>query len=120
MAGLYGDFVAKTAVQTDVAVTASAWVPLSASSGPLEARRHVRIQLKSNAGGAMAITYVSVNADGTFTTPTTATSVKTATIMPGNSTWIEPLGDTLQAYGKLVKKAGFTPSSIRAIVTEYA
>lgn len=126
MSGLYGDFVAKTVKQGDVAITTSAWVPLvsgfdpSNLTAPMNQRRHVRIQLKSNPGGAMAITYVQKNLDGTFTTPGTSTSVKTATVMPGNTTWIEPLGDGIQAFGKLVKKKAFTFNSIRAIITEFA
>lgn len=126
MAGLYGDFTAKTIQQGDVAITVSAWVPLvSGGSGgvttgvtPLAGRRQLRVQAKSNPGGALALTYASKNADGTFTTPTT--SVKVATIMPGNTTWVEPIGDAVQIYGRLVKKKGFTSGSIRVIVTEYA
>lgn len=120
MAGLFGDFVAKSAVQGRVAVVTTAWVPLVAEGTTIyPTRRHVRLQLKSNPGGAMAITYVSRNQDGTFTTPTTSTSVKTCTVMPGNTTWVEPVADTCMIYGKLVKKAGFTADSIACIVTEY-
>lgn len=130
MAGLYGDFVAKTISQGDVAVTASAWVPLvsGATEGvtgvttgllPLQSRRHIRYQLKSNPGGALAVVYVAKNLDGTFTTPTSA-SVKTATVFPGNTTIVEPIGDAIQVFGKLVKKKGFAFDSIRVIVTEFA
>ncbi len=65
----------------------------------------------------MALEYVSPNADGTFTAPSTA--VKLCTVMPGNTTWIEPVGDKCMIYGKLTKKKGFTSSSIVAVVTEY-
>ena len=129
MAGLYGDFVAKTVTQGDVNIVATAWTPLisgtsqlyngtTVTNQPLQSRRHVRYQLKSNPGGAMAVVYVQKNLDGTFTTPTT--SVKLATVFPGNTTVVEPLGDAVQAYGKLVKKKGFTFGSIRVIVTEFA
>lgn len=130
MAGLYGDFVAKTVSQGDVAVTASGWVPLvstgetngdTTGKSPLGGRRHVRIQAKSAPGGAMALAYGAKKADGTYETPsTTSTSVKISTVMPGNTTWVEPISDAVQVYGRLVKKKGFTDNSIRVIVTEYA
>ncbi len=126
MAGSYGDFVARTATQGDVSVVATAWVPLTStgtagvttSTSPMRARRHIRYQLKSLPGGAMAVVYVQKNLDGTFTTPTA--SVKTATVFRGNSIIIEPIGDSIQVFGKLVKKNGFTNNSIRVIVTEFA
>lgn len=67
----------------------------------------------------MALQYVLKNQDGTFTNPGTSASVKTSTIQPGNSTWIEPIGDSCMVYGKMVAKVGFTDSSIRVIVTEF-
>lgn len=120
MAGQYSEAVAKSAIQGRVAVTASAWVPLVANSDGTTiypARRHLRMQLKSNPGGAMALQYVSRNADGTFTTPTTP--VKVCTVMPGNTTWVEPIADTCMIFGRMVAKKGFTFSSISCVVTEY-
>lgn len=120
MSGLYGDFTAKSVRQGSVAITTSSWVPLvSLGSTPYSGRRHIRIQLKSNKGGSIALQYVSKNADGTFTTPTASSSVKLSTIIAGNTTYIEPIADTVNVYGKLVKKVGFTDNSIRAIITEY-
>lgn len=131
MAGLYGDFTAKTIRQSSIALTTSAWTPLVTSSTltdgsvdtatPLAGRRQVRIQAKSSAGGAIALQYGSKKADGTYEVPvTTGSSVKLSTVMPGNTTWVEPIGDAIQMYGRLVKKAGFADNSIRVIVTEYA
>lgn len=119
MAGNFGDSTAQSAIQGRVNVIATAWTPIVAGGGTTNypARRHVRLQSKSNPGGAMALEYVSPNADGTYTTPTT--SVKLCTIMPGNSTWIEPIGDKCMIFGKLVKKKGFSFSSISVVVTEY-
>ncbi len=119
MAGNFGDSVAQSVSQGRVNVVTTAWTPLVASSAGTiyPSRRHVRIQLKSNPGGAIALAYVGPNSDGTFTAPTT--SVKLCTIMPGNSTWIEPVGDKCMVYGKLVQKKGFTSSSIAVVVTEY-
>lgn len=104
MAGSYNDSVAKTVRQGAVGIVATRWTALQADStlGNLTPRRHLRIQLKSNPGGAMAIAYAPKNSDGTFTTPTD--SVKLVTIMPGNTTWIEPVSDVVTVYGRLVKK----------------
>lgn len=126
MAGSFNDNVARTVRQGDVAVVATAWVPLTSggtggittNTTPLNGRRHIRYNIKANPGGALALEYVAKNADGTFTTPTT--SVKLATVFPGNTTVIEPIGDAVQVFGRLVKKKGFTFSSIRVIVTEFA
>lgn len=126
MAGTYNEGVAREAKQGDVSIVATAWRPLTASgtggittgTTPLSARRHIRYNIKSNPGGALAVEYVARNQDGTFTTPTT--SVKLATVFPGNTTVVEPIGDSIQVYGRLVAKKGFTFSSIRVIVTEFA
>ncbi len=128
MAGSFNDNVARVVTQGDVAVTASSWVPLTSSgvSGvttnttPLKARRHIRFNIKSNPGGALALQYVAKNLDGTFTTPGASASVKTSTVYPGNTTVVEPIGDAIQVFGKLVKKKGFSFGSIRVVVTEFA
>lgn len=101
-------------------MVATAWRPLTATGitgTPQEARRQIRYNIKSNPGGALALQYVKKNMDGTFTTPTSA-SVKTSTVYPGNTTVVEPIGDAIQVFGRLVKKKGFTFDSIRVIVTE--
>ena len=128
MSGNYGDFVAKTVKQGDVAVVATKWVPLvgTGSGGltdgllPLRARRHLRMQIKANPGGSLALAYVQKNQDGSFTTPDAdGVPVKLATNYPGNTIFYEPIGDAVQVYGRLYKKKGFTDSSIRVIVTEF-
>lgn len=121
MAGSYNDSVARTARQGDCNIVATAWVALTGtgtSGTPLDGRRHIRYNIKSNPGAAMAVEYVAKNLDGTFTTPTT--SVKLCTIYPGNTTVVEPIGDAIQVFGRLVKKKGVTFSSARVIVAEFA
>lgn len=128
MAQSFGDPVARVVKQGDVTVPATAWVPLTATGSggvttgttPLEARRQIRYNIKANPGGALALQYVVKNMDGTFTTPTTAGLVKVSTVYPGNTTVVEPIGDAVQVFGRLVKKKGFTFNSIRVIVTELA
>ncbi len=54
MAGTYSEATARVVKQGDVAVVATRWVPLTATgiTGlPLEARRHIRYNIKSNPGG---------------------------------------------------------------------
>lgn len=128
MAGSYNDSVARTVEQGQVSIVTTTFRPLVAnttvangdSSGqtPLKARRQVRYQIKANKGYTMAIAYSTKNADGTYTAPTTG--VAHCTIIPGNSTVVEPLGDSVQIWGKLLLKAGATDNSARVIVTEYA
>lgn len=127
MAGSYNDSVARTVTQGYVTVQATAWTPLVASgtngstSGctPLGGRRQLRYQIKTSAkGGAMAIAYSPKNANGTFTAPTTGVSL--CTVVGGNSTVVEPIGDAVQVWGRLTPKAGFSSAHIRVIVTEYA
>ncbi len=128
MAGSFNDPVARVVLQGDVAVTASAWVPLTATgasgvttdTSPLDARRQIRYCIKSNPGGALALQYVSKNLDGTFTTPTASSLIKVSTVYPGNTTVVEPIGDAIQVFGRLVKKKGFTFGSIRVVVSEFA
>lgn len=129
MAGSYNDNVARHVTQGQVAIVAGDWRELVASavSGgdgdtagktPLKARRQVRYQIKANKGYTMAVAYTNKNQDGTFTAPTDGVAL--CTIIPGNSTVVEPLGDSVMIWGKLVKKAGVSDDSARVIVTEYA
>lgn len=128
MAGSFNDPVARVVLQGDVAVVATDWVPLTASgsggittnTSPLQARRQIRYCIKSNPGGALALQYVSKNLDGTFTTPSGSGLVKISTVYPGNTTVVEPIGDSIQVFGRLVKKKGFTFGSIRVVVSEFA
>jgi len=119
MAGSFNDNVARVVRQGDVAIVATAWTPLVVSTSPLPGRRHIRYNIKSNPGGALALQYVAKNLDGTFTNPTTA-AVQLSTIYPGNTTVVEPIGDAIQVFGRLVKKKAFANSSIRVIVSEFA
>lgn len=119
MAGLYGENVAKHVAQGSKTVGASAWVALTAGSSLLSNRTHIRIFVRGAPGMTLAIDYANINADGTsFTTPTS--DVRHTTIFPGGRTWIEPISDRVQVYGRLLKKGGLTDSSVKVIVTEYS
>ena len=122
----YGETPARRVVQTQMSLGTGNWTALQGDTAPMNNRRHVRIQVQSLAGGTVALAYangvVTNDSSGVsstaFTTPTH--SVKGSTFVPGNTTWTEPLGDNVQIYGRLLPKAGFTPTSIKVIVTEYA
>lgn len=126
MANHYGETPARHVLQQRINVGAGAWVPLRVGSAPLSNRRHIRMQLKSNPGGAMALAYANATVTNSgrgissksFTAPTTGASGLTT--IPGNSIYTEPIGDNVEVYGRLVKKKGFTDNSITVIVTEYA
>ena len=126
MANHYGETPARHIEQQRINVGNAAWALLQVGSAPLNNRRHIRYQLKSNPGGAMALAYANGvnenNSSGvtetTWTAPTTGASGLTT--IPGNSIYIEPVGDNVQVYGRLVKKKGETDNSITVIVTEYA
>lgn len=123
------DSVARTVIQGDVAVPSTSWVPLTASGSsgltsgttPLQGRRHIRYQVKSAPGAALSLQYVQKNLDGTFTTPTASGLTHISTVYPGNSIVVEPIGDSVQVFGRLTKKKGVTaPNALRVIVTEFA
>lgn len=116
---MHGDFTAGTVRQGSANIIRTAWTPLvSTGSTPLFDRRHLRIFVRGKLGSAVAIAYSAKNAAGTFTTPTD--DIRLVTVYPGGSTWIEPISDKINVYGKMLRKVGVTDSSVRVIVTEYA
>jgi hypothetical protein len=118
MSGLYGDFVANHVQQGSTRVPATSWTFLSANgSTNLAKRRQIRLMVRGKAGAALALAYVNVNADGTFTAPTT--SIKYVTVYPGGAYCVEPLSDKVALYGKLIKKVTVTDNYVLVIVTEY-
>lgn len=119
------DSVARTVLQNQIAVPGTAWVPLTASGVagmPLKGRRHIRYQIKSLPGAALCLQYVAKNSDGTFTTPTASGLSHISTIFPGNTTEVEPIGDSIQVFGRMTlkKNASSSINTIRVIVTEFA
>lgn len=114
----YGNHVSGFARQGSVNVLRTAWAPLvSSGSTPLAGRAWIKIFVKGKVGNALAIEYANRGEAG-FTAPTT--DVRLATIYPGMSYIIEPLGEGVNVYGRLVAKVGTTESSVRVIVTEFA
>lgn len=126
MAGNYGENVAKTVTQGKIRVVGTSWTLLSADgSANLSGRTHVRLQTRGKAVGVvLALQYVAgVNTSGTysFTAPAATVSVGDSTQFRGTATWVEPVGDRVQIYGRMLLKAGVTvDNSLNVVVTEYA
>lgn len=120
MAGLYGDNVCKTVRQGAITLVTGSWKPITSNGGVsnLAGRRYIRIYNRASRGAMLGLAYASVNADGTYTTPTD--DVRLVTMYPGNSIDIEPVGDTVMVFGRLINKAAAANSSSRVIATEYA
>lgn len=123
MAIQHGENVAKKVTQGRVVVKSTGWTLLAANgSSNLQGRTHVRIQTKGKPGNSLCLAYaLGATTDGTnftFTTPTDG--VKTCTQFRGTATWVEPVGDRVQIYGRLLNKAAATESSLVTVITEYA
>lgn len=117
MAIQYGESAAKHVIEGQVSCGTGAWTALNVGSAPLDGRTRVRIFVRGNIGMSLALAYANKNSSGGFTTPTT--TVHQTTVVAGGSYFIEPLTDSVQLYGRLIKKAGATDSSVKVIVTEY-
>lgn len=122
-----GENVAKNVQQGKVRVPDNAWVLLSANgSSNLSGRTHVRLQTRGKAVGVvLALQYaIGTTTNGftwSFTAPASSVSVGESTQFRGTATWVEPVGEQVQIYGRMLLKAGATgSSSLNVIVTEYA
>lgn len=126
MAKQFGENVATNVQQGKIRVIGTAWTLLSANgSSNLAGRTHVRLQTRGKAVGVvLALQYVNgVNTSGTytFTAPASTVSVGDSTQFRGTATWVEPVGDRVQIYGRMLLKAGVTvDNSLNVIVTEFA
>lgn len=125
MAKHSGENVAKRVSQGRVILSLGDWRLLAADgSSNLAGRTHIRLQSQGKPGNAVAIAYaVGTTTDGytySFTAPTSTTLIKNCTVFRGTATWVEPLGEAVQIYGRLNAKAGATENSVAVIVTEYA
>lgn len=126
MAAHYGLAPSNRVLQVVFNLKTTEYTALQSGSSPLNNRRHVRIQVQGEAGAAVALAYangVTTNdsrgvSSTAFTTPTV--SVSNVTFVPGATTWIEPLGDKVTIYGRLLQKKGFTENAVKVVVTEYA
>lgn len=117
MPGQFGDTVAQSASQAPLTMVTGSWRALSVGSIPLTGRRQVKVFIRGNPGHALGIAFSQRGANNTYATPTD--SIRNVTVYPGNSIFVEPLGDGVAIFGQLLGKVGVTDSSIKVIVTEY-
>ena len=127
MAKHAGENVAKNVQQGKIRVVGTAWTLLSANgTSNLAGRTHVRLQTRGKAVGVvLALQYVNgTTTDAvtwSFTAPDTTVSVGESTQFRGTATWVEPVGDAVQIYGRMLLKAGVTvDNSLNVVVTEFA
>lgn len=127
MAIQHGENVAKVVQQGRVRVTQTGWTLLSADgTANLKSRTHIRLQTRGKAAGeCLALQYVNgVTTDGvtwTFTAPASTVNVGVSIQFRTGATWVEPVGDRVQIYGRMLNKAGATGSNtLNVIVVEYA
>lgn len=113
----YGESAAKHVIEGQKSCGTGGWTALNVGSAPLTGRTRLRIFVRGNIGMSLALAYANKNASGGFTTPTT--TVAETTIVAGGTYFIEPLSDSVQLYGRLIKKAGVTDNSVKVIITEY-
>ena len=126
MAKQFGENIATVVTQGKIRVVATSWTLLSANgTSNLSGRTHLRLQTRGKAVGVtLALQYVNgVNTSGTFnfTAPASTVSVGESTQFRGTATWVEPVGDRVQIYGRMLLKAGVTlDNSLYVIVTEFS
>lgn len=112
----YGNNIARHVSEGVARVAPGTWIPLvSTGTTPLEGRQWIEIQVKGRM--SLAITYSNKNSAGTFTTPTYG--AHGCKIIPANTIKGEPLGDSIQMWGRAVNKAGSSDGGLRVIVDEF-
>lgn len=118
MAISHGSFVARTVSQASRFCPVGSWVQLSASgTAPLAGRNHIRIAPRGRDTIRLALKYVAIGADGTYTTPTATAS--DATVLSSEGIYVEPVGDNIAVFGRAVQNGG-SSGGLKVIVTEYS
>lgn len=117
MAGYFGNPVSRHVSTAAVFCPTGSWVQLAAESNPKANRQWVKIQPKGRDTIRLAIRYVNKNADGTFTTPTSA--AHTDFIYPSTHIIEEPIGDDVAIFGRAVQNGG-SSGGLKVIVAEFS
>jgi len=117
MAISHGSFVARTVSQGSRFCPTGSWAQLSIGSAPLTGRNHIRIAPRGRDTIRLALKYVAIGADGTYTTPTT--NAADATVLSSEGIYVEPIGDNIAVFGRAVQNGG-SSGGLKVIVTEYA
>lgn len=117
MSGFYGNNIARLSRIGIAKVGPGSWTPLVASgTSSLPGRQWIKVQVKGR--NALAVTYKNKGTDGSFTAPTESAHV--SVVYPANSIFVDPIGDSIMAYGRSLAKAGSTDGGLRVIVAEFS
>ena len=121
MAGFFGNPVARTVRQGICKINVSTWSPihsgLTQGLSELEGRQWIKFQGRGQDNIRLAIKYVSRNADGTFTTPTS--TAHDAIVYPSMAVLEEPIGDNVRVFGRAVQNGG-SSGGFKVVCAEYA
>lgn len=117
MAGFYGNAVARSVVSGSVFALNGAWTAARAGTSNAENRQWIKIQPQARDTIRLAIRYVNKNADGTFTTPTSAAHGDFK--IPATGTLVEPISSDVTIFIRAVQSGG-SSGGIKCIVAEFS
>ena len=117
MAGFFGNPVARHVTHNSVFALNGAWVAARAGSANKENRQWVMIQPQARETIRLAIRFVNKNADGTFTTPTSAAHGDFK--VPATGLYEFPVSDDVTIFLRAVQNGG-SSGGIKCIVAEFA
>lgn len=117
MAGNYNNKSASEVSQGRVSVSTSGWTLLCANgTSNYPHRSWVRIQTQGKPGNVVYLFYQNQGESA----PTSAVPVKAHTAFRGTATWVEPVGQQVNIWGRMDNKGGTSENSVAVIVTEFA
>ena len=117
MAGLYGNSVASNVQSGAVFAPTGSWVALRAGSANVNNRQCIKIQPRGRNTIRLAVRYVNINADRTFTAPTSAAHPDF--IYPSTAVISEPIGSDVTVFGRAVQNGG-SSGGLKVIVAEFS
>lgn len=117
MAGYFGNAVARSVSTGQIFVQNGAWTAARAGTSNVANRQWIKIQPQARDTIRLAVRYVNRNADGTFTTPTTAAHSDFK--IPATSTLVEPISSDVTIFLRAVQNGG-SSGGIKCIVAEYS
>lgn len=118
MAGYFGNPVSRSVVTGQVFALNGAWVGAYADGSANQPKRQwIKIQPQARDTIRLAIRYVNKNADGTFTTPTSAAHSDFK--IPATATFVEPIGGDVAIFIRAVQNGG-SSGGIKCIVAEFS
>ena len=117
MAGFYGNPTARSVTTGAVFCPTGSWAALRAGSSNASNRQWIKIQGKGRDTIRLALRYVNINSDGTFTTPTS--SAHPDFIYPSNVVLEEPISADVTVFGRAVQNGG-SSGGLKVIIAEFS